>query len=36
MDDVVGCGSLNVDYIYETEDLTFLEPFYPEGKKRRQ
>lgn len=36
MDDVVGLGSLNVDYIYETEDLTFLEPFYPEGEKRRQ
>ncbi len=36
MDDVVGCGSLNVDTIYETEDLTFLEPFYPEGEKRRQ
>jgi ribokinase len=36
MDDVVGLGSLNVDYIYETEDVTFLEPFYPEGEKRRQ
>ena len=36
MDDVVGFGSLNVDYIYETEDLAFLEPFYPEGKKRRE
>ncbi|MBI5582834.1 MAG: hypothetical protein HY892_03325 [Deltaproteobacteria bacterium] len=36
MDDVVGCGSLNVDYIYETEDPAFLEPFYPEGKKSRQ
>jgi sugar/nucleoside kinase (ribokinase family) len=36
VDDVVGCGSLNVDYIYETEDLSFLEPFYPEGEKRRQ
>ncbi len=36
MNDVVGLGSLNVDYIYETEDLAFLEPFYPEGKKRRE
>ena len=36
MDDVVGFGSLNVDYIYETEDLSFLGPFYPEGKKRRE
>jgi sugar/nucleoside kinase (ribokinase family) len=36
VDDVVGCGSLNVDTIYETEDLTFLEPFYPAGEKRRQ
>jgi ribokinase len=36
MDDVVGFGSLNVDYIYETEDLAFLEPFYPEGKRRRE
>lgn len=36
MDDVVGFGSLNVDYIYETEDLTFLEPFYPKGVKRRE
>jgi len=36
MDDVVGLGSLNVDTIYETEDLAFLEPFYPEGKKRRE
>lgn len=36
MNDVVGLGSLNVDYIYETEDLVFLEPFYPKGKKRRE
>ncbi len=36
MDDVVGFGSLNVDYIYETEDLKFLEPFYPKGRKRRE
>jgi ribokinase len=36
MNAVVGFGSLNVDYIYETEDLAFLEPFYPEGKKRRE
>ena len=36
MDDVVGFGSLNVDTICETEDLAFLEPFYPEGKKRRE
>ena len=36
MDDVVGFGSLNVDYIYETEDLAFLGPFYPKGKRRRE
>lgn len=36
MDHVVGLGSLNVDYIYETEDPAFLKPFYPEGIKRRQ
>jgi len=36
VDDVVGCGSLNVDYIYEAEDPAFLQTFYPEGKKRRQ
>ncbi len=36
MEGVVGFGSLNVDYIYETEDLAFLDPFYPEGKKRRE
>jgi sugar/nucleoside kinase (ribokinase family) len=35
MKDVVGISSLNVDYIYETADLSFLQPFYPEGKKRR-
>ena len=33
VNDVVGWGSLNVDYIYETEDLVFLEPFYPAGEK---
>ncbi len=32
---MVGISSLNVDYIYETADLSFLRPFYPEGKKRR-
>ncbi len=31
----MGISSLNVDYIFETEDLSFLQPFYPEGKKRR-
>ena len=36
MNDVVGLSSLNVDYIYEAEDLSFLEPFYPKGEKRRQ
>jgi sugar/nucleoside kinase (ribokinase family) len=36
VNDVVGFGSLNVDYIYETEDLAFLKPFYPEGEKRRE
>jgi ribokinase len=35
MKDVVGISSLNVDYIYETADLSFLQPFYPEGKNRR-
>ena len=35
MKDVVGISSLNVDYIYETADLSFLQPFYPEGKQRR-
>lgn len=34
--DVVGISSLNVDYFYESEDLSFLEPFYPEGGYRRQ
>ena len=33
--DVVGISSLNVDYIYETADLSFLQPFYPEGQRRR-
>lgn len=36
MNDVVGVSSLNVDYIYEAEDLSFLRPFYPQGEKRRQ
>jgi sugar/nucleoside kinase (ribokinase family) len=36
MGDVVGLSSLNVDYIYETEALSFLEPFYPPGGKRRE
>jgi ribokinase len=36
MDHVVGLGSLNVDYIYEAEDPSFLGPFYPEGIKHRQ
>ncbi len=36
MNDVVGVSSLNVDYIYEAEDLSFLGPFYPKGEKRRQ
>ncbi len=35
MKDVVGISSLNVDYIYEAADLSFLQPFYPEGKWRR-
>ena len=35
MEDVVGFGSLNVDYIYQAEDLSFLESFYPGGEKRR-
>jgi ribokinase len=35
MKDVVGISSLNVDYIYETADLSFLQSFYPEGEKRR-
>lgn len=33
---VVGLSSLNVDFIYETEDISFLEPFYPQGEKRRE
>ena len=36
MKDVVGFGSLNVDYIYEAEDISFLDPFYPKGEKRRE
>ncbi|MEW6185015.1 MAG: carbohydrate kinase family protein [Thermodesulfobacteriota bacterium] len=36
MNDVVSLSSLNVDYIYEAEDLSFLEPLYPEGGYRRQ
>ena len=35
MKDVVGISSLNVDYIYETADISFLQSFYPDGKKRR-
>lgn len=35
MEDVVGFGSLNVDYIYEAEDTSFLESFCPGGEKRR-
>jgi sugar/nucleoside kinase (ribokinase family) len=34
--DVVGVSSLNVDYFYESADLSFLEPFYPDGGYRRQ
>jgi sugar/nucleoside kinase (ribokinase family) len=34
--DVVSLSSLNVDYLYEAEDLSFLEPFFPEGGYRRQ
>lgn len=34
--DMVGFGSLNVDYFFETEDLSFLKPFFPEGGYRRQ
>lgn len=33
--DVVGLSSLNVDYIYEAEDISFLKPFDPEGEERR-
>jgi sugar/nucleoside kinase (ribokinase family) len=36
MKDVVGFGSLNVDYIYEAEDISFLDPFYPKGEMRRE
>lgn len=36
MNDVVGVSSLNVDYIYEAGDLSFLRPFYPRGERRRQ
>jgi sugar/nucleoside kinase (ribokinase family) len=36
MNDVVGISSLNVDYIYEAEDLSFLEAFHPEGGNRRE
>ncbi|MBA4391916.1 MAG: hypothetical protein C0407_00020 [Desulfobacca sp.] len=33
--DVVGLGSLNVDYIYEAEDISFLKPFCPQGEGSR-
>jgi ribokinase len=33
--DVVGLSSLNVDYIYEVEDLSFLKPFYPQDEETR-
>lgn len=36
MRDVVSLGSLNVDYIHLAEELSFLEPFYPEGGYQRQ
>ena len=36
MNDVVGISSLNVDYIYETDDLSFLEAFHPKGGNRRE
>lgn len=36
MNDVVGISSLNVDYIYEADDLSFLEPFYLKEGNRRE
>ena len=33
--DVVALSSLNVDYIYEVDDLSFLRPLYPQDKESR-